>query len=687
MVFNVRDHLVQIKTDFPYAIRQLTHVWIPMADGVRLAARIWLPVDAEASPVPALLEYIPYRKNDSTALRDSIRHPYFAGYGYASVRVDMRGSGDSEGVMLDEYAQQELDDAVEVIAWLARQPWCSGNVGMFGKSWGGFNALQVAAMRPPALKAIITLCSTDDRYADDVHYMGGCMLGSAMLYWASIMLAYNARPPDPKFVGEAWRAMWRERLEQTPPFVEQWVAHQRRDAYWQHGSVCEDFANIECAVFAVGGWTDGYTNAILRMLEGLSCPKLGLIGPWAHEYPEVAVPGPQIGFLQECLRWWDHWLKGAETGIMDEPLLRTYLMESVRPATFYEYRAGRWVAEMTWSSPQSTNATYWLEHGQKLADKPPADEQGMHCAPVQTHGLYAGVWCPFGSEGDLASDQRVEDGLSLCFTTEPLRERSDYLGFPDVTLTLSADRPDALVAVRLCDVASDGASTLVSWGLLNLTHRESHEHPALLTPGQRYTVTVRLNAIGYTMPAGHRWRLAIAPTFWPHAWPSPEPATLTIYPGHGTHLAMPVRPRAEAVTQQDEQVTFLPPEISPLLTTKSLRNAERMRTIQNDLKSQVVQLTDYLDEGARQLLPDGIEFEHVTNDTYTIAEGDPLSARVRCEHTLKLGRGDWRVRIETASEMSADATHFYLENTLTAFDGETPFFTRTWQNSFPRACV
>ncbi|MEZ4730138.1 MAG: CocE/NonD family hydrolase [Caldilineaceae bacterium] len=203
---------------------------------------------------------------------------------------------------------------------------------------GRLQRLQVAARRPPALKAIITLCSTDDRYADDVHYMGGCLLASDMLWWASIMLAYNGRPPDPKVVGEDWKRRWLERLAKTPPHVEAWVAHQRRDAFWQHGSICEDYRDIECAVFAVGGWTDGYTNAIFRMLEGLTCPKLGLIGPWAHEYPEVAVPGPQIGFNQECLRWWDYWLKGIDTGMMQEPLLRAYIMESVRPATFYPYR-------------------------------------------------------------------------------------------------------------------------------------------------------------------------------------------------------------------------------------------------------------------------------------------------------------------------------------------------------------
>ena len=280
-----------------------------MLDGCRLAARIWLPENAEQQPVPAILEYIPYRKNDGTALRDSLYHPYFAGHGYAAMRVDMRGSGDSEGVMLDEYLQQELDDAVSVIAWLAQQPWCDGSVGMMGKSWGGFNSLQVAALQPRELKAIITVCSSDDRYADDVHYKGGCVLTTDMLGWSTTMLAWNARPPDPDVLGENWRKSWLERLEQTPLLVRQWLNHPHRDDYWKHGSIREDFSKVQCAVYAVGGWADPYSNAIPRMLSGLTCPRKALIGPWAHEYPQRALPGPQIGFVQECLRWWDYWLK------------------------------------------------------------------------------------------------------------------------------------------------------------------------------------------------------------------------------------------------------------------------------------------------------------------------------------------------------------------------------------------
>src|ERR1700731_957635 len=199
--------MANIVTTFPKTVRVIEHMSIPLKDGTTLAARIWLPEDAEQNPVPAILEYLPYRKRDGTYERDALTHPYLAGHGYAGVRVDIRGTGESDGLLSDEYSLQEQDDALEVIEWLAAQTWCSGAVGMMGISWGGFNALQVAARRPPALKAIVTICSTDDRYRDDVHYMGGTKL-NAGFSWAAFLFGTMCRPPDPVLVGERWREMW-----------------------------------------------------------------------------------------------------------------------------------------------------------------------------------------------------------------------------------------------------------------------------------------------------------------------------------------------------------------------------------------------------------------------------------------------------------------------------------------------
>ncbi len=438
-----------------------------MSDGTRLAARIWLPEDAESDPVPAILEYLPYRQGDLFAQRDSYHHPYFAGHGYAGVRVDLRGSGNSEGIMLDEYLPQEQDDALEVIAWLAEQPWCSGSVGMIGISWGGFNGLQVAARRPPALKAVISMCASDDRYSDDVHYAGGCVLAVDMLQWAATMLTLCAQPPDPAVAGEEWRATWLERMERTPAFVEAWLGHQRRDEYWRHGSVCEDYASIEAAVYAVGGWSDGYSNAIPRLMAGLPGPRKGLVGPWSHAFPQDGRPGPSIGFLQECLRWWDQWLKGVDTGIMDEPVLRAWIQDELPPADQYTERPGRWVTEPEWPSPSIEARELRLPGEFPLSHR-----------SIESTGADAGAWCPDGGQGDWPPDQRDEDARSLTFTFEPLEEPLDVLGFPEVELTLESDRPEALIAVRLCSVAPDGSSLLVTRGLLNLTHRDGHAEVA-----------------------------------------------------------------------------------------------------------------------------------------------------------------------------------------------------------------
>jgi predicted acyl esterase len=452
-------------TDFPRPWREIEHTVIPLLDGTELAARIWLPEDAERNPVPAILEYLPYRKRDGTFERDALTHPYLAGHGYAGVRVDIRGCGESGGLLFDEYAQQEQDDALEVIAWLAAQPWCNGAVGMMGISWGGFNGLQVAARRPPALKAIITICSTDDRYRDDVHYMGGALL-TATFGWASFFFGVMCRPPDPALVGERWRAMWLERLQNVPLFLEPWLRHQRRDAYWKHGSVCENYSAIECPVYAIGGWTDGYTNAIPRLLANLTVPRKGLIGPWAHNYPHFALPGPQIGFLQEALRWWDHWLKGVDTGVMDEPMLRAWITESTRPAPYHEELPGRWIAAPSWPPPDIVVRRLFLND-----DGLRTDDAGLTPRPVcssQTVGKDAGSWCPFGRTADQAGDQRDDDARSLVFETVPLEDDLVILGAAVVTLDITCDRSLANLAIRLCNVHPDGASLRVSYGILNL---------------------------------------------------------------------------------------------------------------------------------------------------------------------------------------------------------------------------
>lgn len=666
----------------PLPVKVIEHLWIPLSDGTKLGARIWLPLDAEQKPVPAILEYLPYRKNDGTAFRDEPMHSYFAAHGYAAVRVDIRGCGDSDGLLLDEYLPQEQYDALEVLAWLAAQPWCSGEIGMMGISWGGFNSLQVAAHRPPELKAIITLCSTDDRYTDDCHYMGGCVLGSDMLSWASIMFTYNALPPDPANVGDRWREMWFHRLENTPLFIDQWLSHQLRDDYWRQGSVAVDYSAITCAVYAVGGWTDPYTNSVPRLLGGLPGPRKGLIGPWQHQFPQVGVPGPAIGFLQECIRWWDYWLKGINNGIMDEPQMRVWMPEGVPPRPYEAEWPGRWVAEANWPPTENRRQIYMFDEGRLVEN--PGSEKAVSFQGCQVTGMTAGVWCPNGDSVGLPIDQRVDDGLSLCFTSAPLDQAVEILGFPEVKLKVAFDQTNALLSARLCDVAPDGSSRLVSWGLLNLTHREGHEIPVPLTPGQVMDVTIQLNVTGYRLREGHRWRVAVSPTYWPHAWPSPVQAKMALYCGTDSRLILPLRSPGELDNSLSD---FAAPEQAPPLDSVWLRHSESKRTIQFDVITGRLQMTDRFDEGRRQISGSGLVYDGLVVNTYSIVEGEPLSASVKCERRFEISRDDWVTRVETSSVMTSDINHFHLTNVLDAYEGETRVFTKSWTSLIPRESV
>src|SRR4051812_39715881 len=509
----------RVRDDLPFAVRTVETEWITLADGTRLAARLWLPEGL--GRVPAVLEYLPYRLSDGTQAGDEQQMGWFAGHGYGCARVDIRGTGNSGGVIEDEYSELEQADGLEVISWLAAQPWCDGKVGIVGTSWSGFNGLQLAARTPPELGAVISYYASDDRYADDVHYRGGLVIPMDMAQWANCMLSWNALPPDPAIAGEAWRALWRERLERTPHFAERWLAHQRRDAYWRHGSACEHYDRIRCPVMAIGGWTDGYTDAVLRLLEHVDVPRRGLIGPWGHNDPVHGVPAPAVGSLGECVRFFDRWLKGIGNGLDDEPMLIAWLQDSVPPRARYEERPGRWIAEATWPPAAQRSLRLHLSAGHALTPEE-AEPAVLSVRGAQTTGLDGGAWCADGHSDDLPFDQRAAAGRSLCLDSPPLDAPLELLGHALAELTLISDRPVALVSVRLCEVLPGGASLMVTRGQLNLTHREGHDRVVPLIPGEPFAVSVPLDAIAHRFAAGSRLRVALSPTYWPLAWPSPE---------------------------------------------------------------------------------------------------------------------------------------------------------------------
>ncbi|MFE6775456.1 CocE/NonD family hydrolase [Streptomyces sp. NPDC057702] len=709
-------------SDLPYATREEHHLTIRMSDGVRLSAHVWRPVSSEDEPVPAILEYIPYRKRDLTSVRDSVHHPYLAGHGYACVRVDLRGTGDSEGVLRDEYLEREQADAEEVLAWLAERPWCDGTTGMMGLSWGAFAALQVAARQPPSLRAIVISSFTDDRYADDMHYMGGALLSDSLAE-AGTMFAYGTCPPDPAVVGERWREMWHERLDNTEPWVLEWLRHQRRDAYWQRASVCEDYQAVRCPVLASSGWADGYSNAVTRLLANLDVPRKGLIGPWSHTFPHLGEPGPAIGYLQEVVRWWDRWLKGIENGVMDGPMLRTWMQDTVPPSTAYAQRPGRWIAEPSWPSPHVHQVTHPLtrhrlgapreapEDTGRLTRDPAgrgagpvadasvsavaeagpavaADEAGRPGEPGEAMtvrsplsvGQFAGKWASYNAPPDLPYDQREEDGGSLVFDTDQLTERVEILGSPTVELDLTVSEPVAQVAARISDVAPDGSATRVTYGILNIGRGDGTEDPAPLEPGRRYRAVVQLNGVAQAFPPGHRIRLSLSTSYWPLAWPPPRPVLLSVHEGTSS-LTLPVRP---AGRDEGPAWPFGEPEGAPPLRTTRLSPVEERWDVKRDLVGYRAELEIVKDRGLVRFDDIGLDVGTRAHERYTSVADDFTSPHGESAWTMRFRRDDWDVRVETRTVLRCDENAFQVNATLDGYEGDRRVFSRSWNETVPR---
>lgn len=653
------------------AVRVIESQLIRMKDGIELSARLWLPEGADQSKVPVVLEYIPYRKRDLYRSHDDPWGQELAQYGIGFARVDARGSGESQGVLVDEYLDQELNDGVEVIAWLARQAWSNGSVGMRGISWGGINTLQIAALAPPELKAIMPMCCTDTRYTDDAHYIGGA-LGLTDLQWGVQFKAVMAMPPDPAIVGEEWREQWRRRLEATPPILAEWLSHQRNDAYWQRGSVSTDYAKIKCPVYIVDGWVDTYVNTVTRILAHVTAPRKALFGPWAHNYPESASPGPSLQWAFEEVRWWKQWLAGESTGIMDEPMLRAYMPYRTASETYPANTPGRWVAEAAWPSARIASRTWYLDEG-RLSPK-----AGSHSAVSykgdQIVGLQKPEWLPFPPEG-IPGEQSEDDRKSLVFDSVPLGSDIEILGHPVAHIRVAADQPVAQLALRLCEVTPEGKSWLVTYGLLNLTHRVSDAQPTPLNPGEAYDVSIDLSLIAHRFKAGNRIRLAVSESLWPLVWPSPKVATLTLTHG-ASRLELPVRAAAHD-----------PP--FPIPENPADKKAPGGRTPLNVLGPDA--------RGWYEIRQDPVAYSYPVAETGTvisgvagikvdlkIKQGDNSSCEWQGERVGGFKRGDWDCTVYSSFKLTSTPEKFFIEETLRASEGAEIIFERTNKTAVKR---
>ena len=680
-------------------VKVLENVWIPMADGTRLAARVFLPVSASTTPGGAVLEYLPYRKRDGYRYRDDVAGPFLAKSGTALVRVDIRGTGDSDGTMLDEYLPVEQADALAVIDWIAHQPWCNGNVGMRGISYGSFTALQAAAKAPAALKAIVSTCGTEQRYLDDIHYRGGCLINDQFVWameWQVIMRA----PPDPVIVGvDRWRAMWQQRLDVSIPLTILWNEHQTLDAKWRDGSI-QDYGAIRCAIYNVAGMLDSYLPSATRMMERApQVPQKALIGPWAHKwpgYPQPAghrgtptaaangTPGPGVDWLPVEARWWRHWLLGESNGIMEEPKIWAFREDLPSGASYPRDTKGTWVSEPDWPSKEIMPRV-WHLNADGLARRAGAETHLAHRTDLVIG--FANRWS--GASGDPQSwwrDQAGDDARCLHFDSPPLEESIDIMGEPLFAVRLSSDKPVAKLCARLTEVTPDGRSNFVSFALLNLTHRDSDEAPSALVPGREYDVRLKGHFACYRFVRGSRIRVALSETWWPVVWPSPELVTLQVTAGVSM-IELPVRPTREGEAPpfgvfRDRYAapgTAPAPYLHPLLEGVQISGNPGSRTFS-------------LTEGS--LEPEGDRIDGIATlykEAYrlrrSIREDDPTSAEWEAEAINTFERADWNVKLRAHSLCRSTATHFICKETFEAWEGGRAVFSRAWDKEIARELV
>ena len=670
---------IMTRDEFPYDWEVIENVWVPMSDGCRCSARVWRPKTDE--PLPAIFETQPYRKRDGMRGRDEPMYGFFAGMGYNVVRVDMRGAGESDDCFYDEYLKQEQDDAIDAINWIASQPWCDGNVGMMGKSWSGFNSLQVAARRPEPLKAIICVGFVDDRYTQDIHYKGGCLLNDNF-WWGNIMLAYMCRPIDKDIKPETWYEESLRRLEEMPLWPALWLKHQTRDEYWKHGSVAVNYDDIDIPVFALDGWADSYTNSVLTLMGGLSVPRKAMIGPWAHVFAHDGAPGPAIDFLGEALKWWDKWLKGRDNDCLDCPMVQVWLEDSMKPETVHPISDGRWVGLDSWPSVDVKDETYHLTYGR--ISKEPASEKPeiVELSTLPNHGLLANEWMGAGVPGESPGDTRMDDGMAMVFDSELLGEDVEILGYPEFEVEFMSDKPKAFLFAQISDVFPDGSSTRVSYGLMNLTHLRGHGEVSLLEPDRKYRAKVQLDVCGHNFPKGHRIRLSIANSYWPMIWPSPEQVTLRLNLSTA-ELKLP------AFKGKDCEGPMKEARCAPLTPVTVLAEGHVGREISYDLITDTwTSVTDgvggVFGEGVYRFDDIGTVVEHNLRRELTLSNKDPLSAVYRIVQKMRNGREGWQIDCDIDVTQTSDMDNFYIRGFMDAKINGDHVFHRDYDETIPR---
>jgi predicted acyl esterase len=654
----------------------LKEVWISMPDGVRLAVDLYVPGGGEADEkFPVLLEYDPYRKDESRISRFSL-YSYFVARGYMVARVDIRGTGRSEGRLIPyEYSDQELEDGEKVIDWLSTQDQSSGSVGMFGISWSGVNAIQLAVRNPPALKAIIPVDATEDLYQDDVHYIDGIMHVDS---WEMSQDLYNALPAAPGYVID--EEYFKNRFD-TEPWMMTYKNQQRDGPFWDRASARDKYDQIRIPSFHIGGWYDGYRDSLPRMLENLRAPVKAMIGAWSHAWPHEPYPEPGMEWRHEAVRWFDYWLKGKDTGIMDEPALAIYVRSWHPPGPYLERAPGNWRFENGWPVERTVFQIFYPQANHTLSGMP-ASQTVHQLRYTPSNGVEAGG--PVMWWGDVAHDQRPTDAYSLVYDSDPLTENTEILGLPRAVLKVAADAPQANWFVRLSDVAPDGTVTLVTGAGFNGTHRSSSRAPEAIEPAEIFPLDIDMHFTSWVFPKGHRIRFAVSNAQWPMLWPTPYLMTTKLYFGgsDGTHVVLPFVPpgddRVPGFLPVSERAT--PADYNSLATGTSSGYGE-IESVNRNLQNGGA--TVVATNGGVTEYPWGTEtfrerIEHRTSDLH------PENTSVNGTYQIKIELENRVLLFEGETVLSSDFENFHYESTRRLSENGKMVRKKEWSETIPR---
>ena len=690
-------------------------VEFPGKKPIKLVGHFWFNAKTVKAgrKCPAIVDFVPYRRRDGTMLGDAKMYPWYAYNDYLCLRVDLHGSGDSEGFMADEYSDEEISYCIQVINQIAKHPYCDGHVGMMGKSWGAINSFMTAARkdRPAALKAVIVCAGSDDRFNDDVHYMGGAMMADNFS-WPASMWAWMAQPPDPAVVGNDWKRIWKERVDNAQFMFKDWGGHQSRDAYWSDTSVRDHYDDIGIPVFILSGWQDGYKNPVEHAVSELGRrgkTVQGLLGPWGHKYPFNGAPGPSIDWLQYSLtHWWDKWLKGKQPDPQQQwPELPVWLSPSQEPSkSACGDEKGKWVAEDHRWRERSKDQVLYLNAGHTLATtaQQAATYKAASTRPIGSAMLETSSWGECGND-DLPGDEALADRLllgkrkkgqakttdgTIQFDGEPFTADLDIFGYPTVTLTMAADQALGSLAIRLSEISPvTGAAHIVNYTFFNLCHRGGDfAKPQHLVPGEVFTVTIPLSIVGHTFKKGWRVRLSVSPSFFPMMWAPPKPLSITVFAGPqdgkaASSLSLPVRAARVEDALVQKQISAVstgvyvnPDDYLPILKearpSVSKRTATRVK-LKGKLGARVTKLTDsgrYQYGGPLK----GLWVDQILHEECDMVDGDPMSMNSVLRSVTKMERKDirWQIRSETiarlwSAQTASGAYEFCYSATVRAY--------------------